>query len=547
MHPWIRWWIYAEWFRENIFEKYLLEIDPRKGEGMQKIIWGFIVVLLSLGSSLAMGRVWLDSTGKHKTEAEFVSVSEDGQTVTLKKPDGKETGIPYKNLSTRDQTYIQTTLKSQKSEVSENGEETLEFPLREWTDNSGRRSLTASFVSVSDGWETVITFKKKNGKNGKLPFDELSRLDQEYIQNISLSLQLDQNVIETCRDWESNVGQHSMAASFISLSEDGNMVTLVKECGKEVKIAFSEFSSDDQKYIQDVAQKYAKKTGQAANEQEMVEQKKKAACEPLYGGKFLAIPFNPYVKELPKDFRGHDIIQLWKAIEIEAKETFESTSDYQKRLDDLVKKPLYGRVFLDSYFAIKSISLEKYDADREMFQIPLPRVYNTVATDAYRIPDVTQASTINRNYLYTTMMDVDSADLGTYTGSNVYGVEKEIKEDALVCYELAFYNSTINPANIRSSNHANDIILNIPKEKAKQVHMNFLYVFKLAPFLGSGKPYTYEDYDYKKPTIDSPTERHYLTQGIYIKKLIWVLYDEETGEIYTTIPVRGIQEVKVDR
>ncbi len=52
----------------------------------------------------AAGREWTDSTGKHKTEAEFVS--EENGVVTLKKPDGQTIHLPLAKLSQADQDFI---------------------------------------------------------------------------------------------------------------------------------------------------------------------------------------------------------------------------------------------------------------------------------------------------------------------------------------------------------------------------------------------------------------------------------------------------------
>lgn len=62
-----------------------------------------IVIGLVL-SSVAIGRIWRDKSGKQSTEAEFVGVS-DGK-VRLRKPTGKEIDVPIEKLSNEDQAYI---------------------------------------------------------------------------------------------------------------------------------------------------------------------------------------------------------------------------------------------------------------------------------------------------------------------------------------------------------------------------------------------------------------------------------------------------------
>lgn len=59
--------------------------------------WMAIVLAIGLViPTLVYGETWTDSTGKFKIDAEFVSLS--GQTVTLKKPDGKTLQVPLTRL-----------------------------------------------------------------------------------------------------------------------------------------------------------------------------------------------------------------------------------------------------------------------------------------------------------------------------------------------------------------------------------------------------------------------------------------------------------------
>jgi hypothetical protein len=70
------------------------------------------LVCLVLGASIDADelRVWTDSTGKYKTEAEFVSL--DDQVVTLRQPaTGKEVKLPLERLSDADQEYVDDLLR----------------------------------------------------------------------------------------------------------------------------------------------------------------------------------------------------------------------------------------------------------------------------------------------------------------------------------------------------------------------------------------------------------------------------------------------------
>lgn len=68
------------------------------------------VLAVNLFSSEAHARIWVDSTGKHRVEADFVELK-DG-IVQLRKPDGRALSVPLNRLSAADQQFIrQTSLK----------------------------------------------------------------------------------------------------------------------------------------------------------------------------------------------------------------------------------------------------------------------------------------------------------------------------------------------------------------------------------------------------------------------------------------------------
>jgi len=67
----------------------------------------WLVVLAVIGASLpaaAFARKWVDSSGKHSIEAEFVRV--EAGTVYLKRDDGGEIGVPLDKLSQEDQQFV---------------------------------------------------------------------------------------------------------------------------------------------------------------------------------------------------------------------------------------------------------------------------------------------------------------------------------------------------------------------------------------------------------------------------------------------------------
>jgi hypothetical protein len=94
------------------------KLRNRKETDMNPSI-AFAAALLCLVLSLCVkadeSRVWTDSTGKHKTEAAFVSLEDD--VVTLRQPGtGKELKIPLERLSDADQEYVDDLLRKREQQ-----------------------------------------------------------------------------------------------------------------------------------------------------------------------------------------------------------------------------------------------------------------------------------------------------------------------------------------------------------------------------------------------------------------------------------------------
>ena len=70
-----------------------------------RIYLSLFVLMVLGGVANAEVHTWTDSTGKHKTEAEFVSLEDN--VVTLLKTNGKEVKLPLKRLSAEDQSLVQ--------------------------------------------------------------------------------------------------------------------------------------------------------------------------------------------------------------------------------------------------------------------------------------------------------------------------------------------------------------------------------------------------------------------------------------------------------
>jgi hypothetical protein len=53
--------------------------------------------------------------------------------------------------------------------------------MRTWTDSSGKFSVEAQFVSLTDG---VVTLKRKDGKEVRMMLDKLSKADVEIVKKL---------------------------------------------------------------------------------------------------------------------------------------------------------------------------------------------------------------------------------------------------------------------------------------------------------------------------------------------------------------------------
>ena len=72
---------------------------------------------LCLWASQACARTWVDDTGKHRVEAEFVELKDD--VVRLRKPDGKHVSVPVSRLSAADQQYVRDLMRQPAEEQPE--------------------------------------------------------------------------------------------------------------------------------------------------------------------------------------------------------------------------------------------------------------------------------------------------------------------------------------------------------------------------------------------------------------------------------------------
>ena len=409
----------------------------------------FLAVIASLlfFEPVTRGREWTDSTGRYKVEAELESISEDGNTISLKKSDGQMIRIPYKKLGAKDRQYVKE-IQAEKQQVQDR--QMIEAasveagPPRLWHNRNFSRTLLASFLMLSEDGKTAF-FQKADGRVARLPYQELSELDQRYI---ALG-----EVLESLQ-------------------------TMVDQ--DEELLASTE-------------------------------------TEPLYGGKTLEVPFNPNVETLPPDFQGHDLktlMDVFREVASIKKDEFETSQEYQIRRERILREPLFGSVRCTSTLAIllpDFLLVPEYDADTEFFRIKSSDLDDLVSFDHI-------------------IMDVDSRVLRRYIASNAFGVEVEVTEKRRDSFMLRY-----EPLE-KTKWTFFDRMISIPKKDAEYTKS----VMRAMIVCRANFPYASTRYDHQEPTRDDPIELHDYDYILHVTRTRIVIFNSETGEIYTTIPVSSL-------
>lgn len=246
--------------------------------------------------------------------------------------------------------------------------------------------------------------------------------------------------------------------------------------------------------------------------------------------------FNIQVDKLAPGFTGHDIKAIFNDLVAKkdraVKGEFETTAEFEARLQREAQVPILGKLERDGYFAfvIKNSSGETfYDADSQVMTIAI----------ALQSGDESIYKQSNKKAL-TSQVELKREQ---YEGSNAYGAKATVTRHLGVDYDVAFSNysqfgvSKYIDSGTRSRGHTEDyfakdvFMVRIPMDVAlaKEVksRLQILAVVKLLD------PYTYEGSFYDKPTISRPDEYfiqyHFLNTELLE---VWI-FDESTGRIFS--------------
>lgn len=117
----------------------------------------FLLCYFSIAVYADEMRKWSSSNGKYEIEAKLIRVSEDGNTVCLQKPDGRQIDIPVGKLSENDRDFIRESAPIETDErptIMTSGRDCIKAVLAD-IDDSEDRSTIAKFIN-----KCILTFEK---------------------------------------------------------------------------------------------------------------------------------------------------------------------------------------------------------------------------------------------------------------------------------------------------------------------------------------------------------------------------------------------------
>ncbi|WP_243374599.1 hypothetical protein [Geotalea sp. SG265] len=232
---------------------------------------------------------------------------------------------------------------------------------------------------------------------------------------------------------------------------------------------------------------------------------------------YLQIPFTLDGNIIPKNFLGHDLRAVYKKLEERKdrkKGEFETTAQYNSRIELEDKSPLFGSVKIGDKLSLVANVGSSYDADNSKLRVDIPSVDSWRTKYAFGITGQ-EIYNIRKNYI----------------ASNSYGATVEVSEHLQANAILVVNN--IQKFNVDSgySKQLEFVLDNFPNEKARKLknQLMAICVFTLTdPFLG-------DDGYYLKATMDSPIEAVTSNKLVYGNLEEVILYNDETGEVLTRV------------
>jgi hypothetical protein len=231
---------------------------------------------------------------------------------------------------------------------------------------------------------------------------------------------------------------------------------------------------------------------------------------------FSTMPFDNSARRLPPNYRGHSLINVWAALHKRGqqfrKSEYETSEAWNSRSEKLKARPLIGSASMLSQFAFQAYDVDAfYNADAETISVtvsPVDALYdkmNGIPLPAFR-------SILGWKNI---------AQLGSFVGSNAFGVKRRIRAEVEQFYFMTFPETQLNLADTFT-------IENVGAERARLIkpQIRVLIVGKLQ------EPYMGVSSDQIDATLSDPVQTTSHDLYLYFKpEAIW-FYNLRTGEVY---------------
>lgn len=278
--------------------------------------------------------------------------------------------------------------------------------------------------------------------------------------------------------------------------------------------------------------------------------------------KYTDVQIDISLEKLPSNYYGNEPKSIYFAIQkikkSAVKGEFETTEQFQKRIESENKRPIIGKISPDGFFSFQANGPEiKYSADEtelsihiNLERLPQPHWYllEKIKDHNYK------SDKFNEN---AKSISLTSSRVGNrkYIGENSYGATTEVEENNYESYYLAVGNYKDFPFKETLSSFAQEQIkrykkleLNYPiSDYDKEWHMFAKFKasvneaktikdsLKVILIVKLDDLPTYEDFAYRKATIDNPSEYTNVSRYIFVNlEEIW-MYNQTTGHIYLKI------------
>lgn len=241
---------------------------------------------------------------------------------------------------------------------------------------------------------------------------------------------------------------------------------------------------------------------------------------PVKKDNYLKTEFDSKINVLPNKFLGHDIRIIYNALSnrknVSSKSEFETTEQYNKRVEVEYSKPIMGKMGLNDLYVMSVPAKMEYDADKSIAYVD---IRTSMVRNGYKLED---------NTIEITGPNISSS-ASNYIGSNAFGATTEVTSS----HSKDSYLAVVNPSVLGMANKDDYFkgirftINNVDIEKAKLLKENarVLLLFNLS------SPYTSSGFGGTSATFDSPYSSYRESLNVYGKVTAAWIYNFNDGEV----------------